>query len=58
MKTTRIDNYLCLDVERIVVDEMKVILETKSSMFAHEEDRVMWDELTAAAKVILENYDC
>ena len=56
MKTKRIDEYICLDVEQIVVDEMKEILSQKIGDFYMEEDREYWTELQNAAKVILRNY--
>ena len=55
MKTTRIDQYICIDTDQIIIDEMKDIIDNGcgSSM---KEDIDDWERLQAAAKVILEFY--
>ena len=55
MKTTRIDQYICIDSDQIIIDEMKDIIDNGcgSSM---KEDLDEWERLQAAAKVVLEFY--
>lgn len=55
MRTTRIDQYICLDVDRIIVDEMEEILSHDSGS-NNPEDIADWKTLQMAAQVILENY--
>ena len=56
MKTKRIDQYICIDTDQIVIDEMKDILKTDCSKFMLEDDKADWKELQAAAKVIKRFY--
>ena len=55
MKTKRIDQYICIDMDQIIVDELKDIIDNGcgSSM---KEDLDEWERLQAAAKVVLEFY--
>ena len=55
MKTTRIDQYICIDSDQIIIDEMEEILagDCGSNM---KEDIVDWERLQDAAKVVLEFY--
>ena len=55
MKTTRIDQYICIDTDQIVIDEMKEII---GGDYGHCEgvDREYWDKAIEAAKVILAAY--
>ena len=55
MKTTRIDQYICIDSDQIIIDEMEEILsgDCGSDM---KEDIDGWERLQAAAKVVLEFY--
>ena len=55
MKAKRIDDYICINIDQVICDEMEIIVNTDcgSSM---QEDRDAWDRLQEAAKVILENY--
>jgi len=55
MKTTRIDQYICIDIDRIIVDEMKEIVDNDSGSHL-KEDISEWKRLQDAAKVILEFY--
>ena len=55
MKTTRIDEYICIDVDQIVVDEMKDIIDKDNGSHL-EEDVKEWKRLQRAAKVVLEFY--
>ena len=57
MKTTRIDQYICLDINKIVAKEMKDILQTDIESFHMQEDIDVWTELQAAATTILEYYE-
>ena len=51
----RIDQYLCIDIEKVIVDEMRYIIETENTS-DHPEDIRDWSELQAAAHVIVRNY--
>ena len=55
VKMKRIDQYLCIDIEEIIVDEMKGIIQTKNTS-RHPEDIESSAKLQAAAKVVLSNY--
>ena len=55
MKTERIDQYLCLDLDKIIADEMNYILENDCGS-AMDEDVQYWEKLQEAAKVILDAY--
>jgi len=56
MKTTRIDQYICIDTDQVMVDEMTEIIEMEIDKQAHAVDKADWKELQAAARVILKNY--
>jgi hypothetical protein len=56
IETKRIDQYICIDTDQIVVDEMNNILDEDIESFHLEEDKKMWSELQAAAKEILRFY--
>ena len=56
MRTVRIDEYICLDVDQIVVDEMKGILNCKMRKTDFQTDRDNMAKLKRAARVILDNY--
>ena len=58
IETRRIDQYVCIDVEKLIVDEMRDIVCTVDSPNAHPEDREYMAELRKAALVILSNYEC
>ena len=55
MKTKRIDQYLCIDMDQVIVDEMTDIIEGD---YGHLQkvDREYWDKMIEAAKVILDAY--
>ena len=55
MKTKRIDQYICIDADQIIVDEMTELIESNCGSVL-EEDQTYWKELQEAAKVILKNY--
>jgi len=56
MRTVRIDEYICLDVDQIVVDEMKGILNCKMRKTDFQTDRDNMAKLKRAARVMLGNY--
>ena len=56
MKAVRIDEYICLDVDKIVVDEMKMILSCKLRKTDYQEDRDSMAKLKRAARVVLRHY--
>ena len=56
MRTTRIDEYICLDVDQIVVDEMKSILSCRMRKTDFQSDRDNMAKLKRAARVMLDNY--
>ena len=51
----RIDQYLCIDIEKIMVDELEEIIggDLASSF---QEDLDAWAELQQAAEIVLKNY--
>jgi len=55
MKTTRIDEYICIDVDRIIVDEMREIVDNDCGSHL-QEDKDNWQRLQDAAQVIINNY--
>jgi hypothetical protein len=56
MKTVQIDQYICLDVDQIVADEMKMILSCKLRKTDFQEDRDSMAKTKRAARVILSHY--
>ena len=58
MKTTRLDQYICIDVDKVVIDEMNYLMEDShldNAIFP--EDKKYWDEVRKAARVILTAYE-
>jgi len=55
MKTKRIDQYICIDLDQLIIDEMKDVIDNDSGSHL-KEDRKEWKRLQKAAKVILEFY--
>ena len=58
MKTKRIDQYICIDVDKIVVDEMNWLMEDshlENTLFP--EDKKYWKKMRAAAKVVKSTYE-
>lgn len=55
MRTTRIDQYICIDADKLIVDEMQDIVDNDCGS-TFQEDIDDWKELQDAAKVILKNY--
>jgi len=55
MKTKRIDQYICIDLDQLIIDEMKDVIDNDSGSRL-KEDRKEWKRLQKAAKVILEFY--
>jgi len=53
--TTRIDQYVCIDADRLIIDEMEEIVDNDCGSHL-EEDIADWKRLQEAAKVILEFY--
>jgi hypothetical protein len=56
MRTVRINEYICLDVDQIVADEMKSILNCKMRKTDFQSDRDNMAKLKRAARVMLGNY--
>lgn len=56
MKTVRMDEYICLNVDQIVIDEMKNIQTCKLRKTDFPEDRANMAKLKWAARIILDNY--
>jgi len=54
--TTRIDQYICIDLEKELVREMREIIAMKMKDQAYTEDRKWLREMKKAAKVIIKNY--
>lgn len=55
MKTTRIDQYICIDTNKVVIDEMHNIIDNDCD-YPNKEDKKYWKNLQKAAKVVLEFY--
>ena len=55
MKTKRIDQYLCIDTDQIIIDEMKDIIDNGCGS-KMKEDKDAWERYQEAAKVILGFY--
>ena len=56
MKTKRIDDYICINIDQIITDELEEILNADIDDFWHEEDKKNWKKLQAAARVVLKYY--
>jgi len=56
MKTKCIDQYICIDKDQIVIDEMNEIIDTDTNSFNLKEDIKQWKQLQKAAKVVLGFY--
>ena len=54
-KLTRIDQYICIDTDQIIVDAMRDIIDN-DVVSPHLEDVHYWEELQQAAKIVLKNY--
>jgi len=52
---TRIDQYLCLDVEKIMKDELEEII-GRDCGSTFQEDLDAWAELQQAAEIVLKYY--
>lgn len=55
-KLERIDQYVCIDVDELICEEMRLIIESDCGS-THPDDVASWESLQAAAKLILEQYD-
>ena len=53
--TTRIDQYICIDIEKIVADEMQEII-SGECWSSCQEDLDDWAELQQAAQIVLKYY--
>jgi hypothetical protein len=53
--TKRIDNYICIDTDQLIIDEMQEIVDTDTSRLC-DDDTKSWLTLKEAAKIILGNY--
>jgi hypothetical protein len=56
VKTKSIDNYICLNVDQIVIDEMNNIINNKFDDPINSEEAAYWAKLIESAKVILGYY--
>jgi hypothetical protein len=56
MRTVRIDEYICLDVDQIVIDEMESVLQCTMRHNDAQSDRDNMAKLKRAARVIRDNY--
>jgi len=52
---TRIDQYLCIDTDRIMVDELEEIIGGDCGS-SYQEDLDAWAELQQAAQIVLNYY--
>jgi len=55
VKTTRIDQYICIDRDQVIVDEGEEVINNKSGS-NNPKDISEWKRLQDAWKVILEFY--
>jgi hypothetical protein len=55
MKTTRIDQYICIDTDQIIIDEMNDIIDNDSA-YPNKEDDKYWKRLRKAAKIVKDAY--
>ena len=55
MKTKRIDQYICIDTDQIIIDELKYIIEDDTTQL-QKADKKYWKRMAAAAEVLLEAY--
>ena len=55
MKTKRIDQYICIDSDQIIIDEMNDIID-QDGPYSFKEDEEYWEKMKEAAKVILDCY--
>ena len=55
MKTTRIDQYICINVDELIVEEMQEIIDNDCRNLL-KEDKEYWARLKEAAKVVLDTY--
>ena len=51
----RIDQYLCIDFDKLIIDEMNEIIDNDSS-YILKEDREYWKELKESAMVVRRHY--
>jgi len=51
----RVDQYICIDIEAIIIDEMEEIVNS-DCVGGHPEDVRNWRELQQAARIVLKNY--
>ena len=55
INTTRIDNYICIDVDELFVSELKWIIDNSTEDMI-KADREYWERMSGAAEVLLEAY--
>ncbi len=55
-KLERIDQYVCIDVDELICEEMRLIIE-RGCGSTRPDDVASWESLQAAARLILEQYD-
>jgi hypothetical protein len=56
MKTKRIDQYICIDVDQIVADELNDVLTVDPDSFSMKEDREYYKRLLPAIEIVLEHW--
>ena len=58
MKTKRIDQYICIDVDKIIIDEMNELMDDSHlENILFPEDKKYWEEVAAAAKIVKSAYE-
>lgn len=56
MKIKRIDEYICINIEKIIEDELRDILSNDIDKLSLEEDKKYYKKLQDAVKIVLKYY--
>ena len=56
MKIKRIDEYICINIEKIIEDELRDILSNDIDNLSLEEDKKYYKKLQDAVKIVLKYY--
>jgi len=56
VKIKRIDEYICINIEKIIEDELRDILSNDIDNLSLEEDKKYYKKLQDAVKIVLKYY--
>jgi len=56
VKIKRIDEYICINIEKIIEDELRDILSNDIDKLSLEEDKKYYKKLQDAVKIVLKYY--